>query len=127
MVKSTPQPVGEQTVILYHATPRRNYLSISDRGLLTAMSEGALVGVWLCEQERMHWACLHAVRRHGGKIEDVMVFRVEVPRDWLKQHGNHNGLWRCTRDVPPRCFRKVIGFWELSASPLKRRFKIVQR
>jgi hypothetical protein len=46
------------------------------------------------------------------------VLEVSVPRDWLKRHGNHNGLWRCTRDVPPRCFRRIVGSGELSASPV---------
>jgi hypothetical protein len=118
MGKSTSQRVGGQTVILYHATPRRNYVSVFCRGLLTAMSQGALKAVWLCEPGRRHWACMHTVRRHGGKIEDVIVVRVEVPRAWLKRHGNHKGLWRCVCDVPTTCFRSIDGFRELSASPV---------
>jgi hypothetical protein len=52
---------------------------------------------------------MHAVRRHGGRIKDVIVVKVEVPRDWLKAHGGHSVLWRCTRDVPPACFRRIDG------------------
>jgi hypothetical protein len=127
MVQSTTQPVGEQTATLYHATPRRNLTSIICRGLLTAMSQGALAGVWLCEEGRQHWACMHAVRRHGGRIEDVIVVKVAVPRDWLRRHGNHNGLWRCTQDVAPQRFRGCRGFRELSASPVKGNVKVVRR
>jgi hypothetical protein len=120
ITQRTAQRQDADTVVLYHATPFCNYPSITGRGLLTAMSQGALRAVWLCEEGRMHWACLHAVRRHGGKIEDVVVVKVEVPREWLRRHGGHvAGLYRCTRDVPPRLFRKVIGFNELSASPVK--------
>jgi hypothetical protein len=111
------QEAGTETVILYHATPGRNHPSVLCRGLLTALSQGALKAVWLCEPGRQHWACMHAVRRHGGRIEDVIVVKVEVPRDWLKRHGNHRGLWRSTRDIPPQCFRRIIGFAELSRSP----------
>ena len=59
-----------------------------------------------------------AVEGDGGRVEDVVAVRVEVPRDWLKRHGNHSGLWRCSRDVPPSCFRGIAGFRELSASPV---------
>jgi hypothetical protein len=105
-------------VFLFHATPRGNHTSILCRGLLTALSQGALKAVWLCEPGRRHWACMHSVRRHGGRIEDVIVVKVEVPRDWLKAHGGHTGLWRCTRDIPPQCFKRIDGFAELSASPV---------
>jgi hypothetical protein len=114
------------TVVLYHASPRRNYPSISCQGLLTAMSQGALKAVWLVEEGRVHWACLHAVRRHGGRIEDVLVFKVEVPRGWLRGHGGAvAGLYRCVNDVAPQRFRKVSGFGELSASPVRARVKVV--
>jgi hypothetical protein len=106
------------TIVLYHATPRRNNPSVLCRGLLTALSQGALKAVWLCEPDRRHWAAMHAVRRHGGRIEDVIVVKVEVPREWLKRHGNHRGLWRSTRDIPPERFRGIFGFRELSASPV---------
>jgi hypothetical protein len=63
---------------------------------------------------------MHAARRHGGRIEDVIVARVEVPRDWLKQYGgNVRGLYRSSQDIPPRCLRRTVGCGELSASPLK--------
>jgi hypothetical protein len=48
----------------------------------------------------------------------VIVVRVEVPRDWLKQHGNPAGLWRVGRDIPPQRFRGIFGIRELSASPV---------
>jgi hypothetical protein len=60
---------------------------------------------------------MHTVRRHGGLIEDVIVVKVQVPRAWLKRHGNHTGLWRVGRDIPPACFRGIRSFRELSASP----------
>jgi hypothetical protein len=103
---------------LYHATTRGQLTSVVCRGLLAALSQGALKAVWLCEAGRRHWTAMHAVRRHGGRIEDVIVVKVEVSREWLKAHGGHTGLWRCTRDVPPACFRRIDWFAELSASPV---------
>jgi hypothetical protein len=76
--------------------------------------------VWVCEEARKHWAAMHVVARHGGLVEGVVVLEVQVPKSWLKKHGGKAaGLYRCIRDVPVRCIRKVIGFGELSASPVK--------
>src|SRR5262245_967293 len=113
--------------ILYHATPRHNLTSILCRGLLTALSQGALKAVWLCEPDRQHWPRRHAVRRHGGRVEDVIVVRVKVPRAWLKRHGNHAGLWRVGRDIPSVSIHGIRGFRELSASPVRGNVKVVQR
>jgi hypothetical protein len=108
-----------KVVTVHHATPRRNLGSILTDGLLTAKSRGALKAVWLCESGRKHWACMHAVRRHGGRIEDVVVLEVSIPRDWLKRHGGHvKGLWRSVRDIPARFVRRIVGFSELSRSPV---------
>jgi hypothetical protein len=60
---------------------------------------------------------VHAVRRHGGRIEDVIAAKVEVPPDWFKRDGNHLGLWCCTRGIRRRVHR-IDGFAELSASPV---------
>jgi hypothetical protein len=49
----------------------------------------------------------------------VVILEIEVPKAWLKRHGgNVIGMWRSVRDIPVRCVRKVIGFAELSASPV---------
>ena len=57
---------------------------------------------------------------HGGRIEDVVVIEVTVPKCWLKRHGgNVQGVWRSFRDIPMQCFRRVIGFEELAKSPVK--------
>jgi hypothetical protein len=66
-------------------------------------------------------------QRYGGRIEDVIVVKVAVPRDWLRRHDNHNGLWRCTQDVAPQRFRGCRGFRELSASPIRGKVKVVER
>src|SRR5215831_11102746 len=110
----------EQVVTLRHATLARNLESILRDGILTAKSRGALKAVWLHDKGRSEWAALHTVRRHGGRIEDVIVLEVELPKSWLKRHGgNVKGMWRSVRDVPVRFFRRVITFGELSRSPVK--------
>ena len=106
-------------VTLGHATPSRNLASILRDGILTAKARGAFKAVWLHEPDKAHWATLHTVRRHGGRIEDVVVIQVCVPKAWLRQHGGKaKGLWRCVRDVPVRCFRRTLHFAQLSASPI---------
>jgi hypothetical protein len=122
MLTFTGRPAGRQrrgaAVTLYHATPVRNLASILRDGILTAKSQGRYKAVWLHDRGRRHWAALHTVRRHGGRIEGVVIVEVAVPRDWLRRHGgNVRGIWRSVRDIPPRCVRRVVNFNELSASP----------
>ncbi len=108
-----------QVATLRHASPRRNLESILRAGLLTSKSRGALKAVWLHAAGRSEWAALHTVRRHGGRVEDVVVLEIDVPRAWLKRHGgNVKGMWRSTRDIPTRFVKRVIGFGELSTSPV---------
>jgi hypothetical protein len=86
---------------------------------LTAKSRGQFKAVWLHDPDKAHWAALHTVRRHGGRIEDVIVLQVCVPKVWLRRHGGKaKGLWRCVRGVPVRCIRRTIHFAQLSASPI---------
>jgi hypothetical protein len=109
-----------QVVTLRHATPVRNLESILTHGILTAKSRGALKAVWLHATGRSEWAALHTVRRHGGRVEDVVILEVQVPRSWLKRHGGAvKGMWRSVRDIPPRFVRRVVIFHQLSASPVK--------
>jgi hypothetical protein len=59
---------------------------------------------------------LHAVRRHGGRIESVVILEVDVPRRWLRKAKGR--LWYCPQDVPADRVRRVITFAEFAASPL---------
>ena len=58
---------------LRHATPSRNLASILQRGLLCRKSKGRLPVVWLHAPGKTSWALLHTVKRHGGRVEDVIV------------------------------------------------------
>jgi hypothetical protein len=101
------------------ATLSRNLPSILRDGILTAKSRGRYKAVWLHEPDKAQWAAMHTVRRHGGRIEDVVVLEVTVPKAWLRRHGGKaKGLWRCVRDVPVKCFRRTLHFAQLSASPI---------
>src|SRR6266508_3224746 len=85
-------------MLLRHATLRRNIPSIEKNGLLCAKSLGKLKVVWLHALGKTAWALLHTVRRHGGRIEDVVVLEVDVPRGWLRK--SRRGLWYSVNDVP---------------------------
>jgi hypothetical protein len=105
-------------VTLRHATPARNLADILRDGLLTGKSRGRFKAVWLHSPGRSHWAAIHTVERHGGAIEEVVILDVQVPRAWLKRHGGSvEGLWRCVRNIPVKCIRRVITFGQLSRSP----------
>ncbi len=75
--------------------------------------------VWVCGRAKTAWAALHTVRRHGGRIEGVVILEVEVPRRLLRH--SRAGLWYCRRDVPPERVRGVVTFAALARSPVEGR------
>jgi hypothetical protein len=89
-------------------------------GLLCSRSKGKKPVVWACAPGKTPWACLHVIRRHGGRAQEVVVLEVAVPRSWLKRHGSAGkGLWYSVRDVTPWHIRRIITFGELSRSPVE--------
>lgn len=93
---------------LFHATPRRNLVSIRKHGLLTAKSKGRLPVVWLHAASRSAWAALHTMRRH--RCKDVIVFEIDVPRPWLT--CSRQGLWYTNRDIPTSRIQQTIAALE---------------
>jgi hypothetical protein len=102
---------------LYHATLARNWTSIRTQGLLCGLSQGKMRVVWLHTEDRSAWAMLHTVRRHGGRVEDVVVISVEVGENALRRH--QSGLYYHVADVLPAEIVAVRGFDELSKSPVE--------
>ena len=102
-------------MLLRHATPARNLPSIRKAGLLCSKSRGRRPVVWLHGPARSSWAVLHTVKRHGGRVENVVILEVNVPRRWLRR--SKRGLWYCPRDVPSARLRRLIAFAELARSP----------
>lgn len=103
-------------MIVQHATLRRNLESIRRRGLLTQFSRGRLKAVWLHTRAREPWACGHCVLRHGGRIEDVVVLLVDVPRSQLKRHAGLRGVYYLPADVPPGRIVGSVSFQQVFAS-----------
>jgi hypothetical protein len=99
---------------LRHATTARNLSSILRRGLLCSKSRGRLRVVWLHAAGKTPWAILHTVKRHGGRIETVVVIEVDVPRSWLRR--SRRGLCFCPRDVPPGRIRGLIDFGQVAST-----------
>jgi hypothetical protein len=104
-------------VKLRHATLARNLPGILKAGLLCSKSRGRKPVVWLHSPSCSAWAGWHTVRRHGGRIEAVLILDVDLPRAWLRR--SKKGLWYCPRDVPPGRIRGVLTFGELSRSPVE--------
>jgi len=104
-------------MLLRHATPVCNLRSIERAGLLCSKSRGRLPVVWLHAPSKSSWAVLHTVRRHGGRVQDVVIIEADVPRRWLRR--NRRKLWYCPRDVPSSRFRGLITFAELARSPVE--------
>lgn len=102
-------------MLLRHATPKRNLPSIRKAGLLTSKSQGRLPVVWLHAPAKTPWAALHTVKRHGGRVEGVVVLTVNVPRRWLRR--SKRGLWCWVRDVPPARIRGRLDFPGLAGAP----------
>ena len=99
-------------MLLRHSTPRRNLPGIVKAGLLCSKSQGKRPVVWLHAPTRTSWAVLHTVKRHGGRVDDVVTLEIDVPRSLLKKHGR--GTWYSTRDIPPDRIRRIITFAEVA-------------
>jgi len=99
--------------VVRHATFGRNVPGILRAGLLTGKSQGRLKAVWLCSVAKTLWAVAHVVKRHGGRIENVVVLEVNVPRSWLRR--SKKGLWYCPRDIPAERIRGCIAFAAVAA------------
>jgi hypothetical protein len=102
-------------MLLRHATPAKNLNSILRGGLLTSKSLGKLPVVWLCSPCKSSWAVLHAVRRHGGRVESVVLLDVSVPRSWLRRSPRKR-LWACPRDIGPERIKKVLTFQQMAGA-----------
>jgi hypothetical protein len=101
-------------MLLRHATLARNLPSILSRGLLYSKSRGKLKAVWLHSPAASTWAALHTIKRHGGRVEGVVIREVHVPRRRLRR--GRKRLWCSTRDIPPACFHRAIVFQELAGA-----------
>jgi len=101
-------------MLMRHATLKRNLASIRRLGLLTAKSQGKRKVVWLHTACKSEWAALHTVKRHGGRVENVVILEIDVPRSWLRR--SQRGLRYSLRDVPPQRIRGVIDFAALSGN-----------
>jgi len=99
-------------MLLRHATPRRNLPGIKRRGLLCSKSMGQRLVVWLHAPSKSAWAVLHTVKRHSGRVEDVVILEVEVPRRLLRR--NRRRLWYSTADVAPCRIRRTISFAQIA-------------
>jgi hypothetical protein len=99
-----------------HATLAKYLPSILRGGLLTSKSQGKRPAVWLHSPGSTLWAAQHTVRRHGGRIEAVIILECTIPRSWLRK--SKRGLWYTVRDVPPTRIGHIITFGELSRSPV---------
>jgi hypothetical protein len=103
-------------MLLRHATLARNLPSILRGGLLRSKSKGKLPVVWLHSPAASTWAALHTIRRHGGRIEDVVIIELDVPRSGLRR--SRKRLWYFTGNIAPACFRRLITFQELAGRPM---------
>ena len=101
-------------MLLRHATLVRNLPSILKGGLLCSKSQGRLKVVWLHTPNKSSWATLHTVKRHGGRVEAVVVLELYVPRRWLRR--SRKGLWYSVRDIPADRIRRVLAFGEVAGA-----------
>ena len=102
-------------MLLYHATLAGNKRSIGKHGVSTDRSQGATRSVWGVEGSMKWWAMVHCVRRHGGRIEDVVV--LEIDTQDTPVHRFRGGLWYSMHTWHPSQIRRVMTFDELSRSP----------
>jgi hypothetical protein len=102
-------------MLLRHATPARNLNSILRLGLLCSHSQGKRPVVWACSPAGSSWAVLHAIRRHGGRVESTVVLELDVPRSWPRRSARKR-VWYSPRDIPPGRILRVLCFAELAGT-----------
>jgi hypothetical protein len=51
-------------------------------------------------------------RGRGGRVEEVVILEVDVPRSWLRQ--SQRRLWYCPQDVPADRIRRAVAFAQLA-------------
>ena len=73
--------------------------------------------MWVCCRAKTAWAALHTIKRHGGRVEGVVILEIDAPRRWLRR--SKRGLYYCPRDVPPERIRGVVTFAALARSPVR--------
>jgi RNA:NAD 2'-phosphotransferase (TPT1/KptA family) len=93
---------------LYHVTLRRNLRSIKRKGLKRSYSTGKRQAVWLVEKECQTWAAMHVAKRHGVRIDQLIVLTVQVPAECLYR-GSANTYYS-TADVPPESIITVAAY-----------------
>jgi hypothetical protein len=103
-------------MLFKHATLRRHLPSILARGLLCSKSKGKLRVVWLHTPSASPWAVIHTHARHGGRVEDVVVLEIDVPRSRVRR--NRRRLWTAAADIGPEHIRNVVSFNRVAASPV---------
>ena len=101
-------------MILRHATLKGRLASILRHGLLCSKSRGRLKAVWLHSPAASTWATIHTVKRHGGRVEDVVILEVRVPRRQLRRGKRR--LWYSTADVRPEQILSVVTFAQLAGT-----------
>ena len=100
---------------LRHATLARHLPGVLRNGLLCSKSKGKLPAIWFTSPGKSSWATLHVVKRHGGRVESVVILEVDVPRSWLRRSARKR-LWYTLRDVGPERIRRVFTFMEMAGA-----------
>lgn len=103
---------------LFHTTLKKNLPSIRKHGLLVVKSQGKLPAIWLHAAYKTQWAFLHTVRKHGGRIEDVVTIEVGIPKGETRRSAVP-GLFSTLQDIDPTLLGGETSFRQVSASPLE--------
>lgn len=86
-------------MLMHHHTRRSLLPGIRERGLLASKSRGARKAVWVHTSSLAAWACEHMLRRRIP-LDQLVCVTVDIPRSWLKKHGQ-TGVYYVMRDIPP--------------------------
>ena len=87
------------SIVLQHATPRRNLASIFCTGLQPSLARGKKKVVWLHAVGKSRWAVQHVARRHHVPTSRVAVLKVRLSRAMLRR--NRRGVWCCPFLIVP--------------------------
>lgn len=75
---------------LWHVTHKGNLPAIEKEGIRPDLSRGKRMLSWYVTRDMVAWAFLHAAKRHGWEVQDLVAVQSFPPRWRVSKHPSGN-------------------------------------
>lgn len=98
--RKTAMAISKQDrLLLFHWTPERNFASIVRQGLRCKFSIGKQKGIWLCDENTVHWAWMHVSQWQEVSQEEMVLLAVVLSRNLVRKM--RRGIYVTFVDISP--------------------------